>query len=80
MPPTKSNAKRTVKSSITRWIEKSGMEDHIEKEEGNPLPLWDEVKIIHREEHWRIRHLKWSAHMLGYSDLLSRPSIGINTM
>ena len=60
-------------------IKKSGMADHIWKEKGNHLLLWDEVEIIDREEHWRIRHFKESAHMLGYSDLLSRPSIEMNT-
>ena len=44
------------------------------------LSLWDEVKVIDRDEHRRIRHLKESAHMLGYTDLLSRPSIEINTI
>ena len=44
------------------------------------LPLWDEVKITDREEHWRIRHLKEVVHMLGNSDLLSRPSIEKSTM
>ena len=24
----------------------------------NHLPLWDKVKVIDRDEHWRIRHLK----------------------
>ena len=38
------------------------------------------VKTIDREEHWRIRCLKELAHMLGYSDLLSRPSIERNTI
>ena len=45
---------------------------------GKPLPLWDKVEIIDRAEHWRIRRLKESAHMLGYNDLLSRPSIELN--
>ena len=54
--------------------------DHIWKEKGNHLPLRDEVEMIDREEHWRIRHLKESAHMLGYSDLLSRPNIEMNTI
>ena len=61
-------------------IEKLGMADHIWKEKGNHLPLWDEVEIIDRTEHWRIRHLKESAHMLGYNVLLSRPSIELNTI
>ena len=56
------------------------MADHIGKEKGYHLPLWNEVEIINREEHWRIRCLKESAHMLSYSDLLSRPSIEMNTI
>ena len=36
--------------------------------------------MIDRAEHWRIRRLKESAHMLGYNDLLSRPSIELNTI
>ena len=42
---------------------------------GKPSALWDKVEIIDRAEHWRIRCLKESAHMLGYNVLLSRPSI-----
>ena len=61
-------------------IEKSCMADHIWKENGNHLPLWDKVEIIDRAEHWRIRRLKESAHMLGYNDLLSRASIELNTI
>ena len=59
-------------------IEKSGMVHHIGEKNGNHLTLWDEVKIIDREEHWRIRRLKESAHLLGYSDLLSRPNVERN--
>ena len=32
-------------------VEKSGMTDHICKEKGNHLPLWDQVEMIDREEH-----------------------------
>ena len=67
------------KAIVRGEIEKSGMADHIWKENGNHLPLWDKVEIIDRAEHWRIRRLKESAHMLGYSELLSRPSIELNT-
>ena len=56
------------------------MADHIWKEKGNPLPLWDELEIIDRTEHRRIRRLKESEHMLGYNDRLSRPSIVMNTI
>ena len=55
------------------------MADDIWKEKGNHLPLWDKVEIIDRVD-WRIRRLKESAHMLGYNDLLSRPSIELNTI
>ena len=54
------------------------MVDHIWKEKGNHLLLWDQAKIIDREEHWKIRCLKEAVHMLGYSDLLSRPRIVMN--
>ena len=63
------------KAVVRGEIEKSGMADHIWKEKGNHLPLWDKVEIIEGAEHWRIRHLKESAHMLGYNYLLSRLSI-----
>ena len=46
----------------------------------NRLSLWNEFEIIDREEHWRIQRLKESVHMLGYNDLLSRPSIEMNTI
>ena len=36
--------------------------------------------MIDRAEHWRIRRLKKSAHMLCYNDLLSRPSVELNTI
>ena len=47
---------------------------------GKPSALWDKDEIIDRAEHWRIRRLKESAHMLGYNDLISRPSIESNTI
>ena len=56
------------------------MQFHKWKEKGNHQLLLDEVKIINREEHWRIRHLKEAVNMLGSSDLLSRPSIEMNTI
>ena len=56
-------------------IKKLDMADHIWKERGNHVPLWDKVEIIDRDELWRIRRLKESAHMLGCNGLLSRPSI-----
>ena len=68
------------KAVVRGEIEKLGMADHIWREKGNHLPLWDKVEIIDRAEHWRIRRLKESAHMLGNNDLLSRPSIELNTI
>ena len=46
---------------------------------GKSSDHWDEVKIIDRDENWRIGRLKEAVHMLGHSDLLSRPSIEMNT-
>ena len=54
--------------------------DHIWKEKGTHQPLWDEAKIIFMEEHGKIKRLKEAAYMLGYNDLLSRPSIDMNTI
>ena len=59
-------------------IENSGEVDHIWNEKRNHLPLWDESKID--REHWRIRDLKESVHMLDYSDLFSRSIIEMNTI
>ena len=67
------------KAVVRGEIEKSGMADHIWKEKGDHLPLWDE-EIIDRAEHWRIRRLTESALMLGYNDLLNRPNIEMNTI
>ena len=66
--PLKVRLEEHLKAAVRGEIEKSGIVDHIWTEKGNHLLLWDEVEIIYREEHWRIRHLKESAHMLGYSD------------
>ena len=79
--PLKVRLEEHRKAVVWGEIEKSGMADHIWKEKkGNHLPLWDKVEIIDRAENWRIRRLKESAHMLGYNDLLSRPSIELNTI
>ena len=78
--PLKVRLEERWKAVVWGEIEKSGMADHIWKEKGNHLPLWDEVEIIDRAEHWRIRRLKGSAHMLGYNDPLSRQSIEMNTI
>ena len=78
--PLKVRLEEHQKVVVRGEIEKSGMADHIWKEKGKHLPLWDKVEIIDRAEHWRIRRLKESAHILGYNDLLSRPSIELNTI
>ena len=78
--PQKVRLEEHRKAIVRGEIEKSGMADHIWKENGNHLPLWDKVEIIDWAEHWRIRRLKESAYMLGYNDLLSRPSIELNTI
>ena len=55
--PLKVRLEEHRKVVVRGEIEKSGMADHIWKEKGNPLPLWDKVEIIDRAEHWRIRRL-----------------------
>ena len=59
---------------------KSGIADHVWKEKGGHLPLWNEVEIIDREDHGKIRKLKESAHMLGKKNCLSHPSIEMDTI
>ena len=56
--PLKIRLKEHWKAVVRDEIGKLGMADHIWKEKGNHLPLWDKVKMIDREEHWRIRCLK----------------------
>ena len=67
------NLEEHWKAEVRGEIEKSGMADHIWKEKGNHLPSCG-------EEHWMIRRLQESAHMLGYSDLLSKLSVEMNTV
>ena len=55
MPPSKSKARRTY---CRGKVEKVSMADYIWKENGNHLSLRDELEIIDRKEHFRIRHLK----------------------
>ena len=78
--PLKLRLEEHRKAVVRGEIEKLGMADHIWKEKGNHLPLWDKVEIIDRTEHWRTRHLKESAHMLGYNDLLNRQSMDLDTI
>ena len=78
--PLKVGLEEHWKVVVQSEIEKLGMADHIWKEEGNHLPLWDKVELIDRAEHWRIRRLMESAHMMGYNELLSRPSIELNAI
>ena len=78
--PLKVRLEEHWKAVVRGEIEKLDMADHVWKEKGHHQLLWDEVEIIGRAEHWRIRCLKESVHMLGYNDLLSRPSIELNTI
>ena len=78
--PLKVRLEEHWKAVVRGESEKSGMADHIWKEKGNHPPLLDKVEIIDRAEHLRIRRLKELPHVVDYSDLLSRPSIELNTM
>ena len=66
--PLKVRLEEHRKAVVRGEIKKSGKADHIWKEKGNHLPLRGEVEIIDRAEHWTIRRLKESAHMLGYNN------------
>ena len=78
--PLKVRLEEHRKAVVLVETEKSYMVDHVWKEKRNHLPLWNKIKITDWAEHWRIRCLKESALMLGYNDLLSRPSIELNTI
>ena len=77
--PLKVRLQEHWKAVVWGEIQKSGMADQIWKEKRNYQSLWDKVKIIDGEEHWK-RCLKEAAHMLDYVDLLSRPSVEMNTI
>ena len=55
--PLKVRVEEHRKAVVRGEIEKSGIADHIWKEKGNHLPLWDKVEMVDRAEHWRIRCL-----------------------
>ena len=80
MPFSKNKTTGTSKAVVQGEIAKSSIADHIWKEKRNHQFLWDKVKIIDREEQWKIRFLKEVAYILGHVDLLNRPSIKINTI
>lgn len=56
---------------------KSGMTFHVWREMSSQRTQWKEMKIL---EHWRIRRLKVSAHMLRYNDLPNRVSLEFFTL
>lgn len=45
---------------------------------GSHQQLWNEVKMLDKKEHWRVRLLKESERMLDYEDLHNKPSLEIN--
>ena len=49
--PIKVRLEEHQKAVVRSEIKKLGMADHIWKEKGNHLPLWNKVKIIDREEY-----------------------------
>ena len=78
--PLKVRLQEYQKAETRGEVEKSGVADYIWRNKGDHLSLWDQVEIIDKEYHWKIHKLKESAHMLGHKNLLSRPSIEINTI
>ena len=78
--PLKIRLEEHQKAICPGEIKKMSMSEHLLKEKGSNLALWDEVTKIDREEHWRIRYLKEAVNMLGYINLLSRINIKMNTI
>ena len=56
--PQKVRLEEHRKAVVRGEIEKSGMADHIQKEKGNHLPLWDEIEIIDKEKNWNLEALR----------------------
>ena len=55
--PLKVKLEEHWKAVVRGEIEELGIAEHIWKEKGKNLPLWDEVEIIGKAEHWKIRCL-----------------------
>ena len=49
--PLKVRLEEHQNAVVRSEIEKSGIVDHIRKEKGNHLPLWDKIEIIDSAEH-----------------------------
>ena len=56
--PLKVSLEEHWKAIVQGEIEKSGVADHIWKEKGNYLSLWDKVEIIDWAEHWELDALR----------------------
>lgn len=56
------------------------MTDYIRREMRDIRYLWDEIVINDREYHQKMRKLKEPVHKLGQKNLISRPSVDINTI
>ena len=76
IPAMKNNIRKTSESSNIRWNWKVRYGRPYTERKGKPSV---KVKIINKDEPWRISHLKEWAHMWGYNDLLSGEIIVINT-
>ena len=76
--PLKVQLEEYRKAVCQEEIEKASMADHIWKQKRNHLPLWEEVKIIDREEHCRIRHVKEAAPYFGQMNTIWELSMKIS--
>ena len=77
--PLKVRLEEHKKAVIRGETNKSGVAEHIWKEKGNHMPLWEKKQILDRESHWRVRRLKESAYMMCCDNILSRPSMAMET-
>lgn len=53
--------------------------DHAQRKSRQTI-LWNEVKIICMEQHWRIKRVKKSAYILYSANFIGRRSIDINSL
>ena len=67
------------KATIRGETMKSGMAEHAWSE-GDHRPAWEEVTIIDREPHWKVRKIKEAAHIALANNPISKPSADISAV
>lgn len=55
-------------------------DSYVRREKCSHQRQCNEVKILNKKEHWIVRRLKESTYILGYGNLLTKPSVEINVL